>query len=155
MPVGAIARYPFGRLRKSLSQCSLAAFSDSVSYMFNHLCSSRVISYFIPRLSNHSCIPIRPKPRRLFCCLIFSILVVGSSALIKPQTRNFEARCTTSLKSSAVSIFAMLIDPRLQQSESSELVTSVQALRRVSPCLAPKLKLNPGSPVIKACLTFV
>ena len=31
LPVGAMARYPFGLLRNSRSQCSFAAFSDSVS----------------------------------------------------------------------------------------------------------------------------
>jgi len=42
-------------------------------------------------------------------------------------------------------------DPKLQTSESSLLVTSVQAFLNVSVSFSKKLKLNPGSPVSRAC----
>ena len=44
----------------------LATLSDSASYTLNHLCSSGVVAYLCPRCINHSCSPIKPKPKRLF-----------------------------------------------------------------------------------------
>ena len=95
-----------------------------------------------------------PKPNRLFFSLILYTLSYGNSARKVPQSKNLVPNSTTLASSSNDSIRPKFKLPKLHTSLSSADVTSVQALRRVSSSLSIKLKLNPGSADLSACLTL-
>ena len=153
-PVGAIARLATGRLMLSSSENLWDTESLMPLYTDSHWCSSSVTSYLKLRLISHSCMPIKPRPSLRFFSLTSYTFWYGSFALSVPHKRNFVASSTMSLSSFMLSIRPRFNEPKLHTSESSSLHTSVQALRNVSFSLSKKLKLNPGSAVLKACLTF-
>lgn len=105
----------------SLSQCSLAARSDSSLYTFNHLCSSGVTSYPSPRWSSQEWIPISPNPSLRFFSRTLYTFSYGKSARNVPHTRNLVARVTTDLNSSKLVMLLILIEPRLPTVGSSSI----------------------------------
>ena len=149
VPVGAIARTPLGTATPNCFAPMNAAESDSRLYVASHLCSSGTQTYLCPRIINHSCIPPRPNPMRLFFKPTSLILSVGTSEYTPPQRRNRVEYLTTSANSSLSSQRFIHTVPRLHLSESSSDTTSVQALRNDS---LSRMKLNPmpGSAVVNA-----